>query len=134
VEWATRVTDWSFRAERSALASQYHQWSADDFRRPDVAFEKLAEIVSPDDRGVFIDYLAGRWAASGQPANHAALKALVPLAMYNGTVLDSVLARYVGVHLRELTNDQVIALIRTCNKHLTTGRPWEKRVSLGGFA
>jgi len=72
-----------------------------------------------------IDHLSARWSWPPNQPNWEGLKALVPLALGDGTTLDAVLARLYGLHLDRYNAAETAALIDTCAKHLTTGRPWE---------
>ena len=73
----------------------------------------------------YLDYVSSRWAAPSENQNWEGLKALVPLALTDGTTLDAILGRLVGLRVQQLSDEDLDEAIRICTESLATGRPWD---------
>lgn len=127
MEQAHDVRDPDFRDERIALVKAYMHW-ADESLPEKEAFEPLVrQIADADARMAYIDHLSARLAGEINP-NLADLKALVRLALLDGTTLDAVLGRLYGLYLSDfgfnVSDEDLAELLRYCQTSLTTGEPW----------
>lgn len=121
---AGNVYDWVFRQERLELVELHRGWTREP--EPDVglAERRLSQMVDTDVRRAYQHHVAARWAASPIPEIARQVKALVPLALFDTTGLDAILARLVAVDLRALTEPDLRAVVELVTANFTAGRPW----------
>ena len=126
---AERVVDPDFRQNRIELVEAYHSWWHQAFNDITAALAAIPQIPNHDMRMAYIEHLSARWASPPDTANWEGLKALVPLALVDATVLDAVLARIVGVWMQThtFTDDELRDAAQVCVKQLVTAHPWELR-------
>ena len=121
---AHKVRDPEFRNERIALVQSYNAWMSQSTPDIETVREMLSKTPDPDTRRVYKDLMSARWSQPDHP-NLEGLKALVPMALADGTLLDAVLARLFGLCIGQLSDEDVAEAIRICMAHLATSRPWE---------
>jgi hypothetical protein len=119
---ARSVYDPEFRAERRLLVEEYERWI--DKPPPDLttAMADLAKMTDHDTRMAYLDYVSSRWAGPSEDQNWEGLKALVPLALADGTTLDAILGRLVGLRVQQLSDEDLDEAIRICTESLASGR------------
>jgi hypothetical protein len=126
-EQAHYVRDESFRHDRVQLVQQYRRWDSEVVPSADAIEGILKQMPDADKRLAFIDHISARLAGMTQP-DLDSLKALVPLALLDGTTLDAVLGRLYGWYLSNssftVDNDDLAKLIHLCQDSLMTGMPW----------
>jgi hypothetical protein len=130
-EQAHAVMDPQFRDERIALAQTWSEWSRQPTPMVEAALAHLSSLTNRDTRMAYIDHISARWAHLDDAPSLAGLRALVPFALTDATILDAVLARLVGRQLEKLDDSQLAAAIQVCADDLTTGRPWDLGRGLG---
>lgn len=121
---AGRVYDWQFRHERLDLIEQHRTWAQEP--EPEVSFveKRLSSMPDIDVRRAYLHHVSARWAASPNPKVARQVTALVPLSLFDTTVLDATLARLVAVDLPTLAERDLHVLIGLVEADFTTGRPW----------
>jgi hypothetical protein len=121
---AGNVYDWAFRQERIELVELHRSWTREP--EPDVGFveQRLSHIPNTDARRAYQHHVAARWAASPDPEVAGQAKALIPLALFDTTGLDAILAQLVAVDLRALAEHDFRALVELVAANFTGGRPW----------
>jgi hypothetical protein len=122
---AGRVYDWQFRGERLELIQQHRTWAAEP--APEVGFveQRLSSMPDIDARRAYLQHVSARWAASPDPQVARQVAALVPLSLFDTTVLDAILARLVAIDLPSLAERDLLVLTDLVEAHFTTGRPWQ---------
>jgi hypothetical protein len=123
-KYASNITNYEFRLQREQLVRDYEAWCTHNTPTTVEALEHLNAISTHDTRMAYLDHVSARWAAS-DPPNVEALKTALPFVAADATALDAMLARLVGLHLTELSNNDFVEAVQACNQFLTTGRPWE---------
>jgi hypothetical protein len=123
--FARRVYDPAFRDERLALVGQHRAWTQEAVPDLDLAQKRLSAIQDPDTRRAYQSHLSARWTSLEVAAGPASLKALVPLALFDSTTLDAVLARLLALRCGELQDQHLGAIVQLTAARFTTGRPWK---------
>jgi hypothetical protein len=124
-DFAGRVYDPIFRDERLALVSRYRAWTQDAAPDLDAAQKRLSGIHDPDVRRAYQSHISARWASFAEPAGITRLKALVPLALFDSTTLDTILGRLLALRCGELQDQHLEAIVHLTSSAFTTGRPWK---------
>jgi hypothetical protein len=124
-DYALGVRDPKFRVERVRLVDAYRSWQARGIPKPDRGLAEVQGMPDDDIRNALIDYASARWSWPPDAPEWQALKALVPLVLLDGTTLDALVARVVGLRLRSLTDQDLEEAVAVCASKLATGRPWE---------
>lgn len=121
---AGRVYDWRFQQERLKLVERHRTWTQES--EPEVSFaeKRLSSMPDIDARRAYLHHVSARWASSPDPEVARQLAALVPLSLFDTTVLDATLARLVAVDLPTLAERDLHAVTGLVEAHFTTGRPW----------
>jgi hypothetical protein len=122
---AANVRDPRFRQQRMSLVLASIGWWRGPAPDPTQGRTSLAAIGDRDTRLAYVDHVSARWSRQPDSVTWEGLKSLVPIALEDGTTLDSVLGRLLGQRLTQLTGQQLGEAIRICTTDLTTGRPWE---------
>jgi hypothetical protein len=122
---AAQVRDLQFRDKRVQLVQAYHQWSQQGVPDIETVRAILSQTLDPEARRVYKDHVSARWARPVDGPQLDGLKALVPLVLADGTTLDAVLGRIVGLRLRTLSDADLAEAIRICATSLATSKPWE---------
>jgi hypothetical protein len=122
---AQTVRDPKFRAERAQLVADYRSWTGAATPGMPEALAAVAAMPGYDTRMAYICHVSARWSWPPDRPNREGLKALVPLALVDGTTLDAVLGRLLRLDGGRLGDDQVAEAVRICARQLATGRPWE---------
>jgi hypothetical protein len=107
------------------LVDAYRSWQARGIPKPDRGLAEVQGMPDDDIRNALIDYASARWSWPPDAPEWQALKALVPLVLLDGTTLDALVARVVGLRLRSLTDQDLEEAVAVCASKLATGRPWE---------
>jgi hypothetical protein len=113
-----------FRDERRALVSQYISWAGEDEPDVDAVHKRLSQFTDTDSQRAYCNHVAARWAGAPNPIIARQVAALVPLALYDATLLDALSARLVAIDLAGLANRDLNELIDVVELNLTTGQPW----------
>lgn len=128
-EQAGNVRDAAFRRQLLDLIDSYHAWHAAP--QPPPIEQSLTNLRALDTRlarDVYIDFLSASWAQAADSALTEGLKALLPLALDRGTVVDSLMARLLRAYLvangRLLDGGLLWEAQLLTEESLTTGRPW----------
>jgi hypothetical protein len=121
---AERVHDPTFRVERRRLVEEYSMWAAEPEPDAATAQRELAAMADTDTRRAYCRHVAARWAASPEPAVARQVTALIPLALFDATLLDALLARLVALDVGELSDQDLSTLNDVVETNLATGRPW----------
>jgi hypothetical protein len=121
---AGRVYDPTFRIERRRLVWEYSRWAAAPEPDAATAQREAAAMADADSRRAYCRHVAARWAASREPAVARQVTALIPLALFDATLLDVLLARLVALDLGELADQELRTLNQVVETNLATGRPW----------
>jgi len=121
---AGKVYDWAFRQERLELVELHRSWTREP--EPDVGLveQRLSHMTDTDARRAYQHHVIARWATSPDPGVARQVKALVPLALFDTTGLDAILARLVGADLRTLAEPPFRAVVELVTASFTGGRPW----------
>ena len=119
--YARDVYDPEFRQERLNLVRLHQGWTEEP--RPDAASveQRLAATTDTDVRRAYQHHVAARWAASPGPE---IAKVLVPLALFDTTGLDAILASLLVGRLRALDQADFLTVADLVTAHFTSGRPW----------
>jgi hypothetical protein len=113
-----------FRQERLELVRRHAEWSRDAFPDAHQVITAVSSIAEQDTRMAYACHLSARYAASPSPSLAVTgLKALLPLALFDSTALDTVLGRLIGVLAADL-DQEMGDLVLLTSAELTTGRPW----------
>jgi hypothetical protein len=125
VDFARRVHDPNFRRERVGLVERHEAWSQQVPPEPGLLSNALPGGHDPDERMAYLGHVSARYAAqSDASAASVRLKALVPVALFDSTALDTVLGRLVAVLTDDL-GEEMEDLVRLTSTEFTTGRPWK---------
>lgn len=121
---AGRVYDWQFRQERLELVELHRTWTQEP--EPEVSFveRRLSSMPDIDARRVYLHHVSARWAASPDLVVARQATALVPLSLFDTTVLDAILARLVAIDLHTLAERDLHSVTELVEAHFTTGQPW----------
>ncbi len=128
-EQVSYVRDPEFRAELQMLIAAFRNWCQAG-APPTIAegLEQLTRIQLVSERRVFVYFLSAYCSQQPNP-NMAGLKALLPLVLDDGTLVDLVLARVLTAYLTQhagILDDAAFAEAQILvNESLTTGRPWQ---------
>ena len=124
MDLAGRVYDGWFRQERLDLIEQHRTWTQEP--EPEVSFveKRLSSMPDIDARRAYLHHVSARWAASPNPDVARQMTALVPLSLFDTTVLDAILARLVAIDLPDLAEHDLHAMTGLVEADFTTGRPW----------
>lgn len=124
LDLAGRVYDWHFRQERLELIQQHRTWAQEP--APEVSFveKRLSSMPDIDARRAYLQHVSARWAASPNQEVARQVTALVPLSLFDTTVLDAILARLVAIDLPRLGERDLQVLTGLVEADFTTGRPW----------
>jgi hypothetical protein len=122
---AANVRDPEFRHERMALVLSYIRSWLEPLPHPAQAQVALADLADRDTRLAYINQVSARWSQAAHQTTWDDLKALVPLALADGTTLDAVLGRLVSARLSQLGELELTEAMKICTVDHTTGRPWE---------
>jgi len=120
---ASHVQSYEFREQREQLVKEYRSWCNQETPTLPEAIERLSAFEAYETRMAYLEHISARWAAT-QPPNLDAIEAVLFLALSDPTVLDGLLARFVGLQLKKLADRDLAEAIRACNQFLTSGRPW----------
>lgn len=116
---ASAIFDHDLRNQRQALITQYDKWITEQ-SLPEI--EHISAVLSTfqdyDSRMAYIRYVAARWAGVQEGPNIPALKALIVPSLNDGTTLDATLARFIGLNLSHLTDNDLNELIQIVGKSL----------------
>ncbi len=121
---AQSVADPMFQWERIQLVEAYRTWWKQEAPTIDAVQANLAGMSDQDTRMAYIDHVSARWAGPIS-SNWEGLKALLPKALLDGTTLDAILGRLVGLRVRQFSEEELAEACQVCTKYLTTGRPWD---------
>lgn len=122
---ATNVRDPEFRTESIKLVENYREWSKESVPDPAAVQAILSATLDPVIRRVYKDLISARWVGSIDGPNREGVKMLVPVVLADGTALDTVLGRLVGLGISQLSDSDLAFAIRLCTTYFTSGRPWE---------
>jgi hypothetical protein len=122
---AEQVRDTQFRVERIELVRMYRKWSLESAPSTASVLATLSATPDPDTRRVYKDFISARWSGRVDGPNPDGLKALLPTALADGTMLDAILGRLFGLAIGQLSNAELLEAIRLCTTHFTSNRPWE---------
>ena len=86
--------------------------------------KRLSSMPDIDARRAYLHHVSARWAASPDPEVARQVTVLVPLSLFDTTVLDAILARLVAVDLPALAERDLHVLTGLVEADFTTGRPW----------
>jgi hypothetical protein len=124
------VRDADFREQLTALVGRYNAWHGEpEAPETDTGLAELRSLQDEHARNVYVDYLSARWSWPPQAANVEGLKALLPLVLDSGTLLDLVLARLLRAYLASdpeaLNAPELAEAQEIVYRSLATARPWE---------
>ena len=122
---ADNVRDPQFRAESIKLVEAYRGWSNQSVPSPETVQATLFATLDPVTRRVYEDFISARWVGSTAEQNQEEVKMLVPIVLPDGTALDTILGRLVGLSISRLSDGDLAEAIRLCTAHFTSGRPWD---------
>ena len=127
---ASRVRDPVFRQERISLVDEYTKWFDQSVPDAEQVDDVLANISDAENRRAYKDLVSARWSQTPD-TRWRDLKRLVPLALTDGTVLDTLLGRVLGTYIRHhlagttpLPDAELLELIRICGENFIISRPW----------
>ena len=128
-EQVAQVRDAAFRRELKNLISTYRHWrQAAQAPTTSEGLEQLARLQTSSERSVYIYFLSAFWSQTQTKPNLEGLKALLPLVLNDGTLVDLVLARILEVYLTQnpaiLDETALVEVQDLVNSFLTIGRPW----------
>jgi hypothetical protein len=128
--WAGEVNDYGIRMRREELVRVYRDWVLGSTPTFEEATSKLLEMPDRGTRRTYKDYVSACWAWPPDRADLGALKGLMPWTVVDGTRLDSVLGRLVGLLIGKLgeeglPDEQLDEAIKMCRTSLATGQPWK---------
>ena len=121
---AGRVYDSRFQQERLELVEQHRTWTQEPEPEVSVVGKRLSSMPDIDARRAYLHHVSARWAASPDLEVARQATALVPLSLFDTTVLDAILARLVAIDLHTLAEGDLHAVTGLVDAHFTTGRPW----------
>lgn len=129
-EQVAQVRDAAFRRELKNLISTYRHWrQAAQAPTTSEGLEQLARLQTSSERSVYIYFLSAFWSQTQTKPNLEGLKALLPLVLNDGTLVDLVLARMLEVYLTQnpvILDETALAEVQDLvNSFLTIGRPWQ---------
>jgi hypothetical protein len=124
---ASSVRDSKFRKDRIRLVNAYRGWLARDLSDLGAVLEEFSTLADREMRMAFLDCISARCSWPPEAPDWKGLKALVPLALLDGSSLDAVLARLTGLRAGGLSEDELGEAVAVCAEHLMSGRPWEIR-------
>ncbi len=124
---ASNVRDPKFREDRVRLVKACRGWLARDVPSLKLVLDEFAAMSDREMRIAFLDSTSARWSWPPENSDWEGLKALLPLALLDGSSLDAVLARITGLRVTALTDDELNEAVTVCGTHLVSGRPWELR-------
>ena len=115
---AQTVYDPPFKEQRNKLVTKYCEWGARSLSKVTQIPIMLNVYQDNDTRMAYINHLAARWAGMQEGPNLPALKSLIVSALNDGTTLDALLARFIGLNLNNLNDDELNEVIRITEKSL----------------
>jgi hypothetical protein len=110
--------------QRLKLVELHRTWTQEPEPDVDLVENRLSHMPDTDTRRAYLHHVAARWAASPDPGVAGQLKTLVPLALFDTTILDAILARLMSVELRTLSDRDLGEVVELVTADFTTGRPW----------
>jgi hypothetical protein len=128
---ANNVNNWEFRQERLRLVETYRdEWWDQPAPGGEGVMQRLAHVPEADFRRVYKDYVSAYWLGTADAAAGDGLKLLVTAALNDGTTLDTLLGRLVGLNLKKLSDAQLAQALTLCADYFTTTLSW-KHVGVG---
>ena len=123
-DFARRVYDWRFQQDRLELVELHRTWTQEPEPEVGLVEKRLSSMLDIDARRAYLHHVSARWAASPDPEVARQVTALVPLSLFDTTVLDAILARLVAAELPTLTEHDLHLLTGLVEADFTTGQPW----------